>query len=97
MARKAIDMGLYISVGGPVTFQNARKLPEIVQDIPLTRLLLETDCPYLAPHPYRGQRNEPAYVFLVAQKVAALKNVSLAEVQRVTTKNVQDLFDLDAK
>lgn len=97
MARQAIDMGLYISVGGPVTFQNARKLPEIVQDIPLTRLLLETDCPYLAPHPYRGQRNEPAYVVLVAQKVAALKNVSLAEVQRVTTKNVQDLFDLDAK
>lgn len=97
MALKVIEMGLYISVGGPVTFKNARKLPEIVQSIPITRLLLETDCPYLAPHPYRGQRNEPAYVFLVAQTVAALRNVSTAEVQRVTTQNVQDLFDLDRK
>lgn len=95
MAHQAIDMGLYISIGGPVTFHNARKLPEIVREIPLTRLLLETDCPYLAPHPHRGQRNEPAYVLLVAEKIAELKKVSVAEVQRVTTKNVWDLFGLE--
>jgi len=97
MAQQAIAMELYISVGGPVTFQNARRLPEVVQNIPLPSLLLETDCPYLAPHPHRGKRNEPAYVALVAQKVAALKHVSLEEVKQVTSKNVQDLFGLDTK
>ncbi len=97
MARQAIEMGLYISVGGPVTFQNARRLPEIVQSIPLSRLLLETDCPYLTPHPYRGRRNEPAFVALVAQKVAEIRKISLEEVEQVTSDNVERLFGLDMR
>ena len=94
MAHEAIEMGFYISVGGPVTFKNARRLPEIVRQLPLERLLVETDCPYLAPHPYRGKRNEPAYVRLVAQKVAELKGVPLERVARVTTANARQLFGL---
>ena len=96
MAHEAIDMGLYIAVGGPVTFQNARKLSEVVEDIPLSRLLLETDCPYLAPHPHRGKRNEPAYVRLVAERVAALHKVDVTEVDAVTSENVAALFGVDA-
>ena len=94
MAHEAIEMGFYISVAGPVTFKNARRLPEIVRQLPLERLLIETDCPYLAPHPYRGRRNEPAYVRLVAQKVAELKGMSLERVARVTTANARQLFGL---
>ena len=92
MSQEALDLGLHISVGGPVTFQNARKLPDVVRAVPLLRLLIETDCPYLAPHPYRGQRNEPAFVTLVAQAIATLKGLSLAEVARVTSQNVGDVF-----
>lgn len=97
MARQAIQMGLCLSVGGPVTFENARRLLEVVRTIPLSRLLLETDCPYLAPHPHRGRRNEPAFVALVAQKVAELKEVSLEEVEQVTSDNVDKLFGLDIR
>jgi TatD DNase family protein len=97
MAQRALDIGLHISVGGPVTFRNARQLPEVVRQVPLSRLLLETDCPYLTPAPHRGKRNEPAYVLLVAQAVAALKEISLAEVQRVTTQNVRELFGLNSR
>ena len=95
MAHKAVELGLHISVGGPVTFRNARQLPDVVREVPLSKLLLETDCPYLAPHPHRGKRNEPAYVLLVAQTVAALKNVSVTEVQRITSRNVRELFGFD--
>lgn len=96
MADRALELGLHISVGGPVTFRNARLLPDVVREIPLSRLLLETDCPYLAPHPYRGKRNEPAYLLLVAQAVATLKGVSVSEVQRTTSRNVRVLFGLDS-
>ena len=95
MAHKAVELGLHISVGGPVTFRNARQLPDVVREVPLSKLFLETDCPYLAPHPHRGKRNEPAYVLLVAQAVAALKNVSVTEVQRITSRNVRELFGFD--
>jgi TatD DNase family protein len=94
MARKALELGLYVSVAGPVTFHNARRLPDVVQEVPLSRLLLETDCPYLAPHPHRGKRNEPAYVLLVAERVAALKGVSVAEVEKTASDNARDLFGL---
>ena len=94
MARQAVALGLYLGVDGPITYQNARELPEIVAWVPLERLLIETDCPYLPPDPHRGERNEPAYVRLVAAKVAELKGLPLEEVARVTTENVQRLFGM---
>ena len=96
MAEQVIEMGFYLSFGGTITFQNARGLQELVRDLPLERILLETDCPYLAPHPRRGQRNEPAHVRLVALQLAALKGLSLERVAEVTTANAQRLFRIGA-
>lgn len=95
MARRAVELGFYLSVAGPVTYKNARQLQEVVRALPLDRLLVETDCPFLAPHPHRGKRNEPAYVRLVAERVAALKGIPLAEVTRATTANAQRLFGFE--
>ena len=81
MAQTVIDMGAYISVAGPVTFLNARKLPEIVKETPLDKLLLETDCPFLSPHPYRGKPNSPWRVRVIAEKVAELKGIPLEELR----------------
>lgn len=94
MAREVIKLGFYISIGGPVTFKNAAKLPEIVTSIPLERLLFETDCPYLTPHPHRGKRNEPAHVRLVAQQVASLRDMDVATLAKVTSENVKKLFKI---
>jgi len=94
MAERAIDLGFYISISGPVTYQNARQLPEIVRALPLDRLLVETDCPFLAPEPYRGKRNEPAYTRLVAECIAELKGVSFDHLARATTANARRLFGL---
>lgn len=94
-ARIYLDMGLYLSIPGVVTFKNADPLREAVRMAPLDRLLVETDCPYLAPLPHRGKRNEPAYVRLVAEKVAELKGISLDEVAEATTRNAKTLFRLD--
>lgn len=94
MAQQATKIGFSISVAGPVTFQNARRLQALVCELPLEHLLIETDCPYLAPHPYRGQRNEPAYVRFVAARIAALKAIPLEQVAQVTTENAQRLFAL---
>ncbi len=96
MAGRAIDLGFYISISGPVTYKNARRLPDIVPALPLNRLLLETDCPYLAPHPHRGKRNEPAYVRLVAERIAALRGITYDELARATTANAQHLFGFGA-
>lgn len=95
MAEELFELGFYISVAGPVTFPNARRLQALVAGLPLDRLLLETDCPFLAPHPYRGKRNEPANVKLVAQKIAELKDMSLEDVSRVTTENACRVFRLE--
>lgn len=95
MAERAIEIGFYISVSGPVTYQNEERLPEIVRAVPLDRLMLETDCPYLPPHPLRGQRNEPAYVRLVAEKVADLKGIPASLLAEATTANARRLFGLD--
>ncbi len=92
MAKRFIDLDYYISIAGPITFKNARKLPDVVKGVPLDRLLIETDCPYLAPTPYRGKRNEPAYVVEVAKKIAEIRNMSLEEVAEVTTRNAQKAF-----
>lgn len=94
IALECIKMNFYISLGGPVTFKNAKKPKEVAAVVPLDRLLIETDCPYLAPHPYRGKRNEPSYVKLVAEKIAEIKNVSYEEVAKQTTENAKKLFDI---
>ncbi len=94
MARRAVALGFYLGVDGPITYQNARKLPETVKWLPLDRLLIETDCPYLTPHPHRGKRNEPAYVRLVAERIAALKGISVEELAQATTANARRLFGL---
>jgi TatD DNase family protein len=96
MAQELIEMGFYISVPGPVTFANARRLPEMVRALPLERLLIETDCPYLTPHPHRGKRNEPAYVRLVAEAIARIRGIPLEQVARITTANAQALFGLES-
>jgi TatD DNase family protein len=94
VAQQCIDMNFYISLGGPVTFKNAKKPKEVAKEIPLDNMLVETDCPFLAPHPYRGKRNEPAYVRLVAQKIAEIKEISVEEVEEITTKNAKRLFGI---
>jgi len=93
-AQRAVELGFYVGIDGPVTYPHARKLAEVVRAVPLSRLLVETDCPYLTPQQHRGQRNEPAYVRLVAQRIAELRGLSLAEVARVTTTNARLLFGL---
>lgn len=92
MARWAVDSGLHVSFAGIVTFQNARALREVAKNVPLDRLLVETDCPYLAPVPFRSKRNEPAYVVEVVRTLARLKDVPLEELGEVVTANFGRLF-----
>ena len=94
-ARECIDMNFMISLGGPVTFKNARLPKEVAKEIPLEHLMIETDAPYLAPHPYRGKRNEPSYVPLVAEEIARQKELSIDEVANATTSNAIKFFNLD--
>lgn len=92
MALAAIEMGFYISFSGIVTFKNALEIKEVVKMIPLNRMLIETDSPYLAPTPFRGQTNQPAYVKYVAQEIAQLRGISLEAVAEATTANFFTLF-----
>jgi TatD DNase family protein len=95
VAKNFLDLGFYISFTGIITFKNASpKLLEAVKVIPLHKVLVETDAPYLAPEPYRGQRNEPAYVKYVAEKIAAIKNLTYEQVAEQTTENVRHLFKI---
>lgn len=94
MARECIELGFYISIPGTVTYPNNSALHEVVRAVKTEHLLVETDCPYLSPVPFRGKRNEPAYVRLAAEKVAELKGLSLADVARITSLNSQNLFRL---
>ena len=87
-----IKNGYYLGIGGVVTFSNARKLKEVVQEVPLNRIVLETDCPYLTPAPYRGKRNSSHYLILVAEEIAKIKNVTVEEVIRVTNKNAKEVY-----
>ena len=91
-AEAAMELGFYISISGIVTFRQATELKEVVKNLPLDRLLIETDSPYLAPVPYRGNQNQPAYVVEVAAYIAQLKGLSMKEVAEQTTKNYQKLF-----
>lgn len=94
MAREVIKLGFYVSIAGPVTFDKSVKLKEIAAAVPLDRLLVETDAPYLTPQPYRGRRNEPAHVKFVAEEVARVRGLTPAEVAAATTANVKRLFHI---
>ncbi|WP_307893065.1 TatD family hydrolase [Bacillus swezeyi] len=94
IAKECINMNFYLSFGGPVTFKNAKKPKEVVKQIPNDRILIETDCPFLTPHPYRGKRNEPSYVKLVAEQIAELKGLTYEEVAVMTTENAKKLFGI---
>lgn len=89
-----LDMNFYISLGGPVTFKNATDPKEVAVEVPLDRLLVETDAPFLAPHPNRGKRNEPSYVTLVAEKIAELREISIEQLSNRTTENARRFFKL---
>lgn len=93
-AKDCLDMGFYISVGGILTFANSQELREIIRGLPMDRILLETDAPYLTPVPYRGKRNEPAYLVHVAEALANLKGITFDEVAETTTLNACKLFGL---
>ncbi|MFJ7936791.1 TatD family hydrolase [Sporosarcina sp. NPDC096371] len=93
-AKECIDLNFMISLGGPVTFKNAKTPKEVATDISLDYLLIETDAPYLAPHPYRGKRNEPAWVTLVAEEIARLKGLPVDEVAQRTTANALKVFNI---
>lgn len=96
LAKDALDLGFYLSFSGVLTFQNATLLRDIVKTVPLDRMVIETDCPYLTPVPHRGQRNEPAFVTLVAEKIAevtgAAAGTSAEEIGRITSDNARRLF-----
>jgi len=87
MAKACIEMNFYISFGGPLTFKNARRPKEVAQGIPLERILIETDSPYLTPHPYRGKRNESGYVRYIAEVLAELRGVTFEEIADITFRN----------
>ena len=93
--KPCLDMNFYLSLAGPVTFKNAKEAKEVATHIPLDRLLIETDAPYLAPHPYRGKRNEPAYVTKVAETIAELRGLDYDEVCRITTENALAIYRIN--
>ena len=97
MANAAIELDFYISISGIVTFNSAQELREVVKAIPLERLLIETDSPWLAPVPHRGKQNQPGYVVEVAEFIAELKGITVAELARMTTENFYTLFSLAAR
>lgn len=92
IAMEYVKMGWYIGVGGVVTFKNAKKLVETVEAVPLESIVLETDCPYMAPVPHRGERNSSIFLSHVAEKIAEIKNISVAEVENVTYQNALNIY-----
>ncbi|KAA1036186.1 TatD family hydrolase [Macrococcus equipercicus] len=94
MCDEVLKLNFIISLGGPVTFKNAKQPKEVAVHVPLDKLIVETDAPYLTPHPYRGKRNEPAYVKLVAEQIAELRGISYEELAAATTANAERLFNL---
>jgi len=101
LAKDALDMGFFLSFSGVITFQNATMLRDIMKTVPMDRLLVETDCPFLTPVPHRGKRNEPAYVKFVAEKIAELKGstepMSVEEIGRITSQNARRLFKINVR
>ncbi|MBA9087579.1 TatD DNase family protein [Fontibacillus solani] len=94
IGKMCLDMGFHLSFGGPITFKNAKQPKEVLIKTPMDRLLIETDSPYLTPHPFRGKRNESAHVKLVAEMAAELKGVDFEEISRITTQNALERFGI---
>ena len=92
MARQLVDLGWYIGFTGVLTFKNARKAIETASGIPLERIVLETDCPYMAPEPFRGKRNDPGYLYRMAEKLAEIRGLTPEEIQAITTENGKRLY-----
>ena len=92
MARQLVDMGWYIGFTGVLTFKNARKAVETAERIPLDRIVLETDCPFMAPEPFRGKRNDPGYLYRMAERLAEIRGISVEEVTEITTQNAKRLY-----
>ena len=92
MARQLVDMGWYIGFTGVLTFKNARKAVETAQAIPLERIVLETDCPFMAPEPFRGKRNDPGYLYRMAERLAEIRGITVEEVHAITTENAKRLY-----
>ena len=88
-------MGFYIGIGGVVTFKNSKKLQEVAKVMPIERLVLETDCPYLAPDPHRGERNDSSYINYVADKIAELRGISTQELIDITTENAKRMYRIE--
>jgi TatD DNase family protein len=95
-AQKAIELNFYIGVTGPVTYKNAQEKRNIIKQLPLSQLLIETDAPFLTPVPHRGQRNEPAFVAYIADKIAEIHNTTREQVARITSQNANRLFGWEA-
>ena len=95
MARQLVNLGWYIGFTGVLTFKNARKAVETAASIPLDRIVLETDCPFMAPEPYRGKRNHPGYLPRMAEKLAQIRGISVEEVIRITTENAKRLYRIE--
>ena len=94
MAYRFLDLGFYIGLDGPVTFKNAKEPKRVASSIPLDRLLLETDCPWMTPTPFRGKRNESSYLVYIASEIAKLRNISIKEVEEATDRNAEKLFNI---
>ena len=94
LAKEALDLGLLISFTGNITFPKAHQIRNAAKEIPLDRIMIETDCPFLAPQAFRGKRNEPAYAVKVAEQIARVKGISIEEVATQTTKNARSLFKI---
>ena len=92
--KEVLDLGLYIGLDGPVTYKNAKTPKEVAKIVPLDRLLFETDSPYLTPHPFRGKPNSPKYLPLIAEEIAALRNVDVSLIEESTSKNAKKLFKI---
>ena len=95
MARQLVELGWYIGFTGVLTFKNARKAVEVAASIPLERIVLETDCPYMAPDPFRGKRNDPGKLYRMAEKLAEIRGLSVEEIHRITTENGRRLYRMD--
>ena len=94
MARQLVNMGWYIGFTGVLTFKNARKAVETAASIPLDRIVLETDCPFMAPEPFRGKRNDPGYLYRMAERLAEIRGLSVEEIEEITTENAKRLYRL---